>query len=296
MSKLDKNRKKGLGSGVNVLFSSDQMNKFNSSVSDKGELVLELPVKLIKPNPDQPRRVFDDESIKALADSIDKAGLLQPVSVKQSDGDYYLIAGERRLRAVKSLGKKTIKAIIINADEVLSAELALIENLQREDLNPIDEANAYVSLIDKYGMTHDAIAEVVGKSRAHISNLVRLLNLNKDEKQSLRAGAITVGHGKVLLSIKDKKLRDDVYHAVLNKGISVRQAEKLAASKPLAKEEKNKVPVDSETLSVQSELEDILGTKVVIKQKSRGFGSVIIDFYSDEDRERIINLLFHVEQ
>ncbi len=291
-------KKKALGGGVSALFGADQMNKFNSSISDKGELIVELPVNLIKANPDQPRRVFDKESIDGLAASIEKAGLLQPISVKKEGEEYFLIAGERRLRAVRSLGEKTIKSIIVNADPLLSAELALIENIQREDLNPIDEAAAYSSLIEKYGMTHEGISEIVGKSRAHISNLVRLLNLTKKEQEALKSEMITVGHAKILLSIKEPKHRKETLDAIVQKGLTVRQTEQMASrlSKPLVSEKREVEKLDADTMAITRQLADRLGTKVSIKTKQNGFGSIILDFYSNEDRDRIVDLLFHVEQ
>lgn len=292
-------KKKGLGQGVNALFHSEDMTRFNSSVNEKGELVLSIPVKFIQPNPNQPRKFFDDATIDALALSIDKVGLLQPISVTEEQGSYFLVAGERRLRAVKKLGHKEIKAIVVNADPRLVAELALIENLQREDLNPVDEANAYLALTMTHRMTHEMISDLVGKSRAHISNYIRLLGLGKEELDSLREGKISVGHAKVLLSIKDRADRMQLLKRCVEEALSVREAERLAVGSSKRAESKHtakKQDGDANQRRVERRLEDKFGTKVKIRNRSEDSGSIVIEFYSREDRERLLELLFHVEQ
>lgn len=295
-------KKRGLGlKGIDVLFKNDDMDKFNSSVNEKGELVVNIPLELIDTNPNQPRKIFDEESIEALALSIEKVGLLQPISVVGEKGRYMIVAGERRFRAVTRLGKETIKAIVVNADERLVAELSLIENLQREDLNPVDEAEAYLSLTKTHQLTHEQISELVGKSRAHISNFIRLLSMEQHELESLRDGAITVGHAKVLMSAKNKKERKALYEKIVNDRISVREAEKIAnagaASAPKReKETSSKGKVDPQKAEVERRLGDHLGRKVRISSGANEMGSISIDFYSKEDREHLLDILFHVEQ
>lgn len=289
-------KKKRLGHGVETLFNVDDMSRFNSTVNEKGELVVNIPLEHIIANPSQPRKSFDEESIRALAVSIDKVGLLQPISVVSDSGKYVVIAGERRLRAVKELGHKTIKAIVVNADEKLIAELALIENLQREDLNPVDEAQAYLSLTKTHRMTHEQISELVGKSRAHISNFIRLLSLNSNELEGLKSGALSVGHAKVLLGIKDEALRNKLLRRILDDNISVREAERLAQAPEQKNPPKKNKEKDSEKQRVERELTDHFGRKVSITTKSGDSGFVSLEFYSAEDRDRLLDLLFHVEQ
>ncbi len=292
-----KAKKGGLGGGVNALFSTSEMSKFASSVNERGELVVSIPVDLVRPNPNQPRKTFDEKTIDALAVSIEKVGLLQPISVSEEDHGYILVAGERRLRAVKKLALPTIKAIVVNADERLIAELALIENLQREDLNPVDEASAYQALTELHGMTHEQISELSGKSRAHITNYIRLLGLRQEELDALKNGAISVGQAKVLLSIKDAEVRQRVYDACIRDQISVREAEAMASPKKAGKSRKTKQSKHDPNLrAVVSRLEDALGTKVAVKQNSDNSGEILIEYYSKEDRERLFELLFHIEQ
>lgn len=292
-------KKKGLGHGIDALFNVDDMNRFNSTINEKGELIVNIPLNHIVANPNQPRKTFDEDSIRALALSIQKVGLLQPISVVSENGKYILIAGERRLRAVKELGLETIKAIIVNADERLVAELALIENLQREDLNPVDEAEAYLSLTKTHNMTHEQISELVGKSRAHISNFIRLLSLNRHEIDSLKSGGISVGHAKVLLGIKDNDLRQRVYDRIIRDNISVRDAEKLLHSSTRSvsqKKHKKSSFDDPETHRIERQLTDHLGRKVSITTRGENGGIVSLEFYDKDDRDRLFDLLFHVEQ
>lgn len=292
-------KSRGLGGkGIGALFPSDEMSKFEGSINDKGELLADLDIKRIIPNQDQPRRTFDKDTISLLADSIKEVGLLQPITVRKRGSEYELIAGERRLRACQSLGHKKIRAIIVEADEKMGAELALIENLQREDLNPVDEALAYKMLVEKHEVTHEILSTLVGKSRAHITNMIRLLGLNERELLALSNGRLSVGHAKVLLSIKNPAVRNRVFKLSVEEGISVREAEKLSTVKGTSKSktEKSKSS-DSDTSHIEKKLGDALGTKVSVKQTKNGTrGSITIDFYSKEERERIVELLFHVEQ
>lgn len=301
-------KKKRLGHGVEALFNIDDMSRFNSTVNEKGELVVNIPLAHIVANPNQPRKTFDEESIRALALSIEKVGLLQPISVVSENGKYTVVAGERRLRAVKSLGQETIKAIVVNADERLIAELALIENLQREDLNPVDEAEAYLSLTRTHSLTHEQISDLVGKSRAHISNFIRLLTLQDGELEALKDGSLSVGHAKVLLGIKDKMLRTNLFDRIVNDKISVRDAEKMVqetsqrttgargGGKDALTDSKKRAVDDPDRARVERRLSDSLGRKVSISSKDGERGSVTLEFYSKEDRDRLLDLLFHVEQ
>lgn len=292
-----KNRGLG-GKGVEALFPTREMSKFEGSINERGELLVDLDIKRIVPNQDQPRRSFDQETISLLADSIKEVGLLQPITVRKRGSDYELIAGERRLRACQTLGHKKIRAIIVEADEKMGAELALIENLQREDLNPVDEALAYKTLVEKHDVTHEVLSTLVGKSRTHITNMIRLLGLNERELVALSSGFISVGHAKVLLSIKNPALRNKVFRLCSEEAISVREAEKLANSTLTKSSKKDKKGGDDPEIShLERQLGESLGTKVTLKQSGSGNrGTILIDFYSKEERERIVELLFHVEQ
>lgn len=286
------------GKGLESLFNISDMATFKSTVNEDGEVLVNIPVNLIVANPNQPRKDFDKESIQALAESIKEAGLLQPISVIEDSGEYTLVAGERRLRAVKLLGHETIKAIVVNADEKYAAELALIENLQREDLNALDEAEAYDALIKQHKITHERLSTLVGKSRAHISNYIRLLQLKKHELEALRSGSLTVGHAKVLLSIKDPALRQRVFKASIDGGITVRKAEAMASEEKKEKKpaRKTKKTTDPDVKKIERRLEDTFGTKVKVANKDNGSGSITIEYYTKEDLDRVLDILFHVER
>jgi ParB family transcriptional regulator, chromosome partitioning protein len=273
----------GLGRGLDALIPGGR--------EERG--VLELAVDRVERNPDQPRHAFDETHLGELAASIAVHGVLQPIIVRSlADGGYQLIAGERRLRAARLAGLETIPAIL--RDEQggeASLELALIENIQREDLNPIETALAYRELIDRFGLTHEAVARQVGKSRVAISNSLRLLDLAPETQQAIVAGRISEGHGRALAAITIPELQRAVLEIVLERQLSVRQAEELVrrkrAEQPAARERN---PLSNDLQDLEAQLRGVLATKVGIVRTRRG-GRLVIDFYSDEDLDRLYSII-----
>lgn len=260
---------------------------------DEREIV-NISINKVYPNDSQPRRVFDEEKISVLAESIKNYGVLQPIVVKKDeDGKYMIIAGERRYRASKMAKKVDIPAVVrdISMKEIM--EIALIENLQREDLNPIEEALAYKSLIDHYKVTQEEISEAIGKSRPHITNTIRLLNLTKEVSDMISSNHITAGHGKALLRITDQKLQLEVAVKVAEEGLSVRETERIAKkiSESSTKEINKKIEEkDLFITDIEDRLRNIFGTKVNIS-KGKKKGKIEIEYYSDDDLNNIISML-----
>jgi ParB family transcriptional regulator, chromosome partitioning protein len=273
----------GLGRGLDALIPAGR--------DESG--VLELALDRIERNPDQPRLAFDETQLGELAASIAVHGVLQPVVVRAlADGDYQLIAGERRLRAARMAGLGTIPAVVRDErDAETSLELALIENIQREDLNPIETALAYRELIDRFGLTHDAVARQVGKSRVAVSNALRLLDLAPETRQAIVDGRITEGHGRALAAITVPELQRAVLEVVLERQLSVRQTEELVRrkrSEPPAPRHRRGLSHDLQDLEAQ--LRGMLATKVGIVRTRRG-GRLVIDFYSDEELDRLYSII-----
>lgn len=266
-------KKGGLGRGLDALF--------NENSTDEGG-VITVNLNDIEPNRAQPRKDFDEEALSELANSIAEHGLIQPIVVKpETNGRYSIIAGERRWRACRMAELYQVPVIIKDADEQELMELALIENLQREDLNAVEEALGYRSLIDSFGLTQEQVAKRMGKSRTAVTNALRLLNLTEEELQALRAGAITAGHARALLSVEDEELRQKMFEMAQN-GASVRDLEKLAKTKKnkktSAKKEKNTF-YSEVALSLKNELH----RKVEITSTGDGKGKITIEFFSDEE-------------
>jgi ParB family transcriptional regulator, chromosome partitioning protein len=252
-----------------------------------GLLLQELPLTSIVPNPRQPRRDFDDAQVKELADSIRSEGLMQPIVVRKVKDGYELIAGERRFRAFKLIGQKTITARIIDASDASSAVLALIENLQRADLNPIDEALGFASLMRDFNLTQDAVAERLGKPRATIANSVRLLALDNDIQGFLRKGQLSAGHAKALLAIEDAAHRMLVARLVIEKGLSVRATEAEVKKLSASKKGERKQAVQAVVADVQKRLASHFATPVSVIRKGTK-GSISIPFSSDDDLARLL--------
>jgi ParB family transcriptional regulator, chromosome partitioning protein len=273
----------GLGRGLDALIPS--------SGDDSG--VLELPLDRIERSPNQPRAAFDEALLGELAASIAVHGVIQPVLVRNlADGSYQLIAGERRLRAARLAGLDTIPAVVRDAsDGTDSLELALIENLQRADLNPIETALAYRELIDRFGLTHEAVARQVGKSRVAVSNSLRLLDLAPETRQAITDGRITEGHGRALAAVTIPELQRAALGIVLERGLSVRQTEELVRRKrdenPATAERK---PLGHDLQDLEAQLRGVLATKVGIVRTRRG-GRLVIDFYSDEELDRLYSII-----
>jgi ParB-like partition proteins len=286
-------KKSGLGRGLGALINNESMEAFENKVNDHGELIHEIDINLIMPNKNQPRKNFDHEKIISLSESIEDHGLMQPIVLKNKGGLYEIIAGERRWRACKHLGLKKVPSIIKDVDESTIAQLALIENLQREDLNAIEEAMAYSRLIDEYQITQEKMSKIAGKSRVYITNTMRLLKLDDYIQAAIAEKVITSGHGRALLGLDNEKKRRKAYDLVLADELSVRATEELIKNydKHFKSVESKAKPIrDAELVSIEEDLSVYVGTKVSIKEKN-GRGKIVIDFYNEEDLSRILDLI-----
>ena len=274
-------KKGGLGRGLDSLFGE------NSSDTKTG---VTLRLSEIEPNRDQPRKDFDEEALGELAASIEKHGLLQPIAVRPTaTGTYQIIAGERRWRACRMAGLETVPVVIKEADDREYTELALIENLQREDLNPVEEALGYRKLTEKYGLTQEQVAESVGKSRSAVANMLRLLLLEDAELEALRSGKITAGHARALLALEGDK-RKEAFAAALS-GASVRDIENAAKKNTAAKKQPRTAKCEPFFKEVQIAMEEQLGRKVNIKPTSGEKGTITLEFYSKEELSEIAKKL-----
>ena len=283
-----------LGKGLEALFKENV--QFSEEVQEN-ETVVELELSLLKKNPFQPRRAFDDEKINELAQSIREHGVLQPIIVtKIKDGQgYYIVAGERRYRACQKLGLITIPAIVRDIDYRLMAEIALLENLQREDLNIIEEASAYKLLIEQYELTQQELADRIGKSRAHIANTLRILNLPDAVKTMLIDGDIEFGHAKILVGLNDPIMIIELAKRIKEDNLSVRALEELVneMTKEKTKKHVKKVKRDPNIEFLEEQLCKVFGTKIQVITKDKG-GKLIIDYHDAEDFNRILRLM-HLE-
>lgn len=261
--------------------------------------IINIDINKIYANPEQPRKVFDIEKIEVLSNSIKSYGILQPIVVKPDDsGKYMIIAGERRYRASRKANLKEMPAVIKDIPMKDLMEIALIENLQREDLNAIEEALAYKSLIDHYKVTQEEISEAVGKSRPHITNTLRLLNLSKNVMSMVEANRITPGHGKALLRIPNHDIQLEVANRIIEEELSVRETERIA-KKILETENigngKKIKPKDIYIVDVEERLTNVFGTKVNIS-KGKKKGKIEIEYYNDEDLNSIVSLLLEGQE
>lgn len=281
--------KKGLGTGLGVLFGADQYD-------DEGQSeLLTLPITKVEPRIEQPREYFDEEALQDLADSISRYGLIQPITVRKLDTGYYqIIAGERRWRASRLAGLTEVPVRLIEADDKTTAQLALVENLQREDLNPIEEAKGYKTLIEIYGLTQDEAAKSVGRSRPAVSNALRLLSLSAPVMEMVEKNMLSAGHARALLPISDEEKQLEAANEVLNKNLSVRKTEQLAArlqKKPAKeKEDTSTLPVVDYAAEVSDILSKALGRKVRLVDGKRT-GRIELEFYGADDREALIEKL-----
>ncbi|WP_368887086.1 ParB/RepB/Spo0J family partition protein [Limosilactobacillus fermentum] len=259
-----------------------------------GEVVRELAVDSIRPNPYQPRRTFDQEGLAELARSIEAAGVFQPIIVRRPDPNlnrYELIAGERRLRATKMTERETIPAIVRVLDDQTMMEVAVLENLQREDLSPLEEAQAYQTLIERLNLTQAQVAARLGKSRPYIANYLRLLGLPEEVKQMLASGELSMGQARTLLGVKDERRLVELAKRVANEGLTVRQLEEIVAGINKKGRQKSVVKSANPYLrEAESQLAGKLGTKVSLQAKRRG-GKIVIPYGSNQDLNRILELL-----
>ena len=280
--------KRVLGQGLDTLFGVTGRNE-NSPETEGTSEVRMIKTSLIEPRRDQPRKNFDREQLQALANSISEHGVIQPIIVVEGQNGYYsIIAGERRWRASKLAGLTEMPAIVRTYDELQIAEVALIENLQREDLNPIEEAMGYKTLMEKFSMTQDKVSERVGKSRSNIANMLRLLSLEDEIKEMLAENKLSMGHARALLSLPEGKERVQAAKRIISEGLNVRQAENLG--KEMSKKpEKLKKGKESLYPDVERTLSQKYGTKVKIKGNRKG--KVELEFYSVADLTRLVDLL-----
>ncbi|MEI2469421.1 ParB/RepB/Spo0J family partition protein [Peribacillus frigoritolerans] len=277
---------KGLGKGLNALFNSGEISK--------DEIVREIKLRELRPNPYQPRKSFRLEAIEELKQSIMEHGILQPIIARKSIKGYEIVAGERRYRAAKEADLKTVPVVVRELSEQQMMELAILENLQREDLNPIEEAAAYQTLLEKLEFTQEQLANRLGKSRPHIANHLRLLSLPEGIRKYISDGEISMGHGRALLGLKKKEMLKPVADKVLKEGMNVRQLEQYIhqLNDTVSRETKPKKQEKKDIFIKQREtsLRERLGTSVTIKQ-SKKKGKIEIEFFSKEDLERILNLI-----
>ncbi|MFE9945264.1 ParB/RepB/Spo0J family partition protein [Bacillus velezensis] len=276
--------KGGLGKGINALFNQVDLSE---------ETVEEIKISDLRPNPYQPRKQFDDESLAELKESIIQHGILQPIIVRKSLKGYDIVAGERRYRAAKLAGKEKVPAIVRDLSESLMREIALLENLQREDLSPLEEALAYDSLLKHLDLTQEQLAKRLGKSRPHIANHLRLLTLPESIQNLIAEGALSMGHGRTLLGLKNKDKLEPLVKKVVEEQLNVRQLEQLIQqlNNNVPRETKKKEPVQDVVLKErESYLQNYFGTTVNIKRQKKK-GKIEIEFFSNEDLERILELL-----
>ncbi|MBA2872895.1 ParB family chromosome partitioning protein [Anoxybacillus calidus] len=276
---------KGLGKGINALFANLE--------TKEDEVIQEISIKELRPNPYQPRKTFKQETIDELKESILQHGILQPLIVRKSIKGYEIVVGERRYRAAKEAKLKTVPAVVRDLTEQQMMEFALLENLQREDLTPIEEARAYQALIDHLNITQEELAKRLGKSRPHIANHIRLLSLPKDVQQLITDGILSMGHGRALLGLKKKGKLKTIVDKIVKEKLNVRQVEQLINQiNQNVSRETSQIKVEKSIFLKQSEslLREKLGTPVVIKQ-NRKKGKIEIEFFSNEDLERILELL-----
>lgn len=287
--------RKGLGKGLGTLFDSGGIADIEADAS--GAEVSEIKLSLIEPNRNQPRKSFDPEKIDALAKSISEHGLIQPIIISPIEGGRYrIVAGERRWRAAKKAGLSTVPTVIREYSDEETAQIALIENLQREDLNPIEEALGYRTLINDFSLTQEAVSEKIGKSRSAVANSLRLLSLGDDIQKLLIDGRLTGGHARALLSVEDEELRNELTQKIIDEGLNVRQAEALA--KKLGKNRPKRKKAEDDAYSIELErlqdrLSSGLGTKVKISH-NKNRGKIEIEYYGNDDLERILSM-FNVE-
>lgn len=278
---------KGLGKGISALFPSEDMQD--------GNAVETLAVSKIAANPFQPRKKFEEESLKELAESIREHGIIQPIVVRKNGKRYEIVVGERRYRAAKMIGISEVPVIIKDLSEQEMMEFAILENLQREDLTPIEEAEAYQSLMINLNITQDQLAQRLGKSRPYIANIVRLLQLPDNIREKVNDGELSIGQGRTLLGLKNKRRIPEIAQKVLKDHINVRQLEALVQqyNEPVSRETKTKKK-DVFVKATESQLREFFGTQVQIS-RTKHKGKIEIEFYNDEDLERILELL-NIEQ
>ena len=286
--------KKGLGKGMSALLSVEGIPETQK------DSVVELKINDISPNSDQPRKSFKEDALQELADSIKENGVIQPIIVSKRGTGYRIVAGERRWRASRLAGLKMIPAIVRDLTDQQTMEQALIENIQRQELNPLEEAFAMDNLMKEHGLTQEALAKKLGKSRPSIANTLRLINIDESLQDFIRNGDLSAGHARALLAITDKEEQKKAADVVMIKEMSVRETEEYVkkilsgtTSAPRKTREKGSNAVALETKKVQHQLEKYFGTKVKLKVKDEavGKGSIVIEYYSYDDLSRLLEMM-----
>ncbi|MBQ1489539.1 MAG: ParB/RepB/Spo0J family partition protein [Eubacterium sp.] len=299
MSKSPRGR--GLGRGLDALFAEQQpiierAREKSETAADSNEgAVIYIDINSIKPNRNQPRKVFDPEKIAELADSIKEHGIIQPL-VLRTDGEglYEIVAGERRWRAAREAGLTKVPGIVREFTDEENALIAIIENMQREDLNPIEEAEGLNQMIKTYGLTQEEVSKSVSKSRPYISNALRLLKLPQDIQDLCSEGVLSAGHARALAGVKDEKLQAAICRKARTEGLSVREVEKLVSGGGSKRRKPVKRVKNADTIRVENELKELYGTKVSINQNGKK-GSIELEFYSMDELNRLIDLLRAVQ-
>lgn len=284
-------KRRGLGKGLSALIPQSGASSDSDPALEAG--TLEIPVGRIFPNPHQPRQAFDEAQLRELADSISEHGLIQPLIVTQVESDYQLIAGERRWRASQLAGLETVPVVVKETTPQQMLELALVENIQRADLNPLEEARAYTQLMEEFGLTQEAVAERVSKSRTAVANIIRLLNLAEETKAALASGQITEGHARALLGLKSERDQRRALAAVIEKELTVRQTEALV--KQMLSDDKpakpKRPPLTPHDKAMLEKFESKLGTRVELARTEEETGKLTIHFYSQEELQTIFSAI-----
>lgn len=278
----------GLGKGLSALIPNDNIEE---NINEKE--VTSISINLIKPDKKQPRKNFDEQKILELSQSIKEHGVIQPIILRKEEGSYIIVAGERRWRAAKNIGLKEIPAVVKELSTQQVLEISLIENIVREDLNPIEEAIAYKKLIDEFNLTQEEISKRISKSRSSIANCMRLLNLDNRVQEYIIDKVISEGHGRALLGIQDKELQYKLAQEIIDNDLNVRQTEKLI--KDIEKDKTKAKKIEKDNLNpyykdLEGRLENLFNTKVHLNQKNKNKGKIEIEYYSDDDLQRIIEM------
>lgn len=291
-----KDKKRAMGRGLGAILSAESKSTINSATDTGAEQLVgnmvEVALEDIYPNATQPRTYFDETALQELAQSIRNLGVIQPITLRKDGDKFEIISGERRFRASKIAGLKSVPAYIrlVNDQELL--EMALVENIQREDLDAIEVALTYQRLLDEIGLTQENLSQRVGKERSTITNSIRLLRLSPDIQQAIRAGEISAGHGRAIISVEDERNQQELFNKIIKEGLNVRQAEKAASEFKNPKKEvvKKEVELPNHLRKVQKSLSDVLDVAVEIKSSGKGKkGKIILDFNNEEELSKILS-------
>ena len=288
--------KKGLGKGLDALFDTTTIGQnANLDVSKSTDHVIKVKINEVEPNKEQPRKSFDEEKLINLSESIKEHGVVQPIIVKKDGNKYKIVAGERRWRASRLAGLNEVPVIVKDVTTKELMEIALIENIQREDLNPIEEAEAFDKLMKEYNITQERLSKIIGKSRSAIANTVRLLSLSDNIKNLIVSGEITSGHARAVLGVDNKITQQKIIDEILKNGLNVRVTERLIKNIDIKEKKKtNKKEKDINIISVEDNLKSIFGTKVDIVQNDKK-GKIVIEYYSKEELNRIIEIMENIK-